>query len=992
MKKLTRVFALILLALTVFMCISVPASALSWDGSSEGGGGHGTDAGPNGYAIRYVTNKNLLGYRFSCVDRYGNNKVSKVIDVFRSTSDAPYADYACDYDYKFTTKYNKKQLINNQNCNYSTSVNSTWCYKQDEMGFASSLPEPDGLETWQNNTTNLNKVLSKLGIGSIENLNYGDKILIEQIYDIRLESVYHALTVTETAIYGKHILGAYSDGGSSSTSESWGFISSYVNKHYPNALFTPDGQGLWTGASATSSRLMFYTIINSGYGVGIAYTEEHEDFSPVLSVKECRAYKGTKPTKNFHYGTSTGNAWGNWTYVQDYPCSGDKIFFSVNFPKETQNIAVWQYVWIDGTLVDSRYGYSDNLEWFDVAASVTTVPNNKSYYTVKARVDWIEDNGTVKKYGAEKTFYIPVKPITTRDKVTAYNELGNAQAYTTGSSTTGKLYFGQKVTFQYQYGATTAWESNNNVRAIAYYFNNSNWSYIYTGNSSGEDVSVDNVVLSSTKTYTKNSSIGSYVIPLTANNYANSYKLRFDLKTAWSKDPSHTTQSSTFYLPIVKSDVAITDMKLVDSTGHYADLENLTVGETYTIRYVYKNNTDTTVFVKGYGPDKNLLPGVYAIEPNGTIEIDGGTHIAPDVRDYTIWGGVYLSTVERGNTDYETDGTNNEKLFNCHTNPLLGITPITPNALYRESTQVISTFRVWNYSERNVLPSDNVTVKIRVYKPGATSPFYITTKTVVIPAIGSNIVYCKWTVPSGLGGKSVRVVAELYEKGKFVESATITQATTPYTIYTTPDTQYEENAPRGFTIPSATSVTYSGALWKEYEYDSVGGLRLKTYEVKITKTSPQTITPATGETAYKKNGYWYMKSGYGIAVESRINLNLVHRALGSLSSSTTATSSMYTLPQYAYVLYPEYRYVFGEGTSSTLIKRTGEAYSYFELRPYLDYGNVHFTPLWYPNGNYTVKIIQTDCWTPAGMIQQMIVPTTIKIDGNAYDDFYAGRR
>lgn len=205
MKKLTRAMALILLALTVFMCISVPASALSWDGSSEGGGGHGTDAGPNGYAIRYVTNKNLLGYRFSCVDRYGNNKVSKVIDVFRSTDDAPYANQACDYDYKFTTKYNKKQLINNQNCNYSTSVNSTWCYKQDEMGFASSLPEPDGLEVWQNNTTNLNKVLSKLGIGSIENLNYGDKILIEQIYDIRLESVYHALTVTETAIYGKHI-------------------------------------------------------------------------------------------------------------------------------------------------------------------------------------------------------------------------------------------------------------------------------------------------------------------------------------------------------------------------------------------------------------------------------------------------------------------------------------------------------------------------------------------------------------------------------------------------------------------------------------------------------------------------------------------------------------------------------------------------------------------------------------------------------------------
>lgn len=992
MKKLTRAVSLVALVLTVFMCISVPVSALSWDGSSEGGGGHGTDAGPNGYAIRYVSNKNLLGYRFSVVDRYGNNKVSKVIDVFRSTDDAPYADHACDRDYKYTTKYNKKQLINNQNCNYSTSVNSTWCYKQSQMGFASSLPEPDGLEVWQNNTNNLNKVLSKLGIGSIENLNYGDKVLIEQIYDIRLESVYHALTVTETAIYGKHILGAYSDGGFSNTSESWGFISSYVNKHYPNALFTPNGQGLWTGASATSSRLTFYTIINSGYGVGIAYTEEHEDFSPVLSVKECRAYKGTKPTKSFHYGTSTGNAWGNWTYVQDYPCSGDKIFFSVNFPKESQNIAVHQYVWIDGTLVDNRTGYSNNLEWFDVAASATTVPNNKSYYTVKARVDWVEDNGTVKKHGAEKTFYIPVKPITTRDKVTAYNELGNAQAYTTETATSGKLYFGQKVTFQYQYGATTAWESNNNVRAIAYYFNSSNWSKIYQGNSSGEDVSVDNVVLSSSKSYTKNSNIGSYVIPLTANSYANSYKLRFDLKTAWSKDAAHTTQSSTFYLPVVKSDVALIDMKLVDCTGHYADRENLIVGESYSIRYVYKNNTDTTVFVKGYGPNKNQLPGVYAIEPNGTIEVNGGTHVAPDVRDYTIWGGVYLSTVERGNTDYETDGKNNEKLFNCHTSPTLGIIPITPNALYRESTQVISTFRACNYREQNMLPSDNITVQFKVYAPGASTPTYTYTKSVVIPAIGSNIVYCKWTVPSGLNGKTVRVVAELYENGAFVESAAIEQATTPYTIYTTQDTQYEENAPRGFTIPAAASDTYSGALWREYEYDGAGDLRLKTYEAKITKSAPQTITPATGETAYKKNGSWYMKSGYGVAIRSRIQMDLVHQASGNNASSTTAISSMYTLPQYAYVLYPEYKYAFGTGTTSTLIKTDEEENCYFGLRPYLEYGQVHFTPLWYPNGNYTVKIIQSDCWTPAGMIQQMIVPDSIIIDGNAYDDWYAGGR
>ena len=983
MKKIVKTLSLILMIITAFTAVSVPASALEWDGDSTEGGSATIAAGPNGYAIATGTWENCVGYRFSLVDKTGANKVSKVIDVIRDSHFGRHILYAAD---RFTTTYNKKQLIGLQNSGFSTSHHYTNCYKEQNYGFATKLPDPSGMGEWQNNVTNLNMVLSLLGAGNITTLKNGDKILVEPIFDVRLESVYHAVTVTEIALYGKHILGAESNGGASSQSESWGFIANFVNKHYPNSLFTPDGQGLWEGVSASSSKIKFKDIINKGYGVGIAYTEKKEDFSPTLNVKECRAYKGTKPTKTYHYGTSTGNAWSYWTTVNNYPCYGDKVFFSVYFPKESQNIAVQQTVWIDGVQVDTRIGYSNNLEWFDVVASIPTVPVSKSYYTVKARVDWIESNGTLKKYGTEKTFYIPIKPIVTREKVTAFNELGNAQAYSTGALPIGKLYFGQRVTFQYLYGATTTWESSNNVRGRAYRWDGLNWGGIYPN----DDVSVNSVALSSTKSYKKNSNIGSYVIPLNAKNDTNSFRLRFDLKTAWSKDTARTEQSDTFYLPIIKSDVALVEIKLVDGNGYYADPNNLTVGQSYTIRYVYRNNTDCTVFVKGYKDGYSQIPGVYAIPSNDTIEVAGGTHVVPDESDYTIWGGVYLSTVERGNTDYETDGTNNELTIGCHTQSKMAITAVAPNAPYRENTQVISTFRVWNYAERNILPGDNVTVTIRVYKPGESRPFHTASKNVVIPAIGSNIVYFKWTVPTGLNGDNVRVTAELYNGGKSVETVSNLRQTTPYSIYTTPDTQYEENGPTGFSIPSALSTNYGGATWTEYVYDGSGGLTLKTYEVKLTEIDPNTVTPATGETAYQKSGYWYMKSGYGIAVKSRISINLVHGTVGQVGY-TIADNTMYTLPQYAYMLYPEYRYAFGAGTTSTLIKKTGEAYSYFELRPYLDYGNVHFTPLWYPNGNYAVKIVQSDCWTPAGMIKQMIVPTAIMIEGSAYDDWYAGR-
>ena len=191
--------------------------------------------------------------------------------------------------------------------------------------------------TWQNNRTNLNAVLYKLGIGSgLDALKNGDKILVEPLFDVRLQSIYHSVTVSELAIYGKWLLGANSNGGSSANPNSWGFISAYTNRHYPNSLYTTNGQGLWTGTSAvgSSSRATFYDIINKGYGVGIAYTETKPDFSPALSVRVCEAWKGSKSTRTFHYGTSNGSAFGNYSYANGYPILNDTIWFAVNFPSK----------------------------------------------------------------------------------------------------------------------------------------------------------------------------------------------------------------------------------------------------------------------------------------------------------------------------------------------------------------------------------------------------------------------------------------------------------------------------------------------------------------------------------------------------------------------------------------------------------------------------------------------------------------------------------
>lgn len=579
-KKTIRVLSVFLAAVTLISSLAVTAYALNWDGSSAGGGGAGTSAGPNGYAIMTTDDNCMVGYRFSVVDKNGGTKNGKVIDVYRNNR---YANQAFNW-HKFTTKWNKKELKDNQNGGFSTSKTTANCFKEADMGFAQSLPVTSGMNAWQNDTRNLNPVLSRLGIGGISSLKNGDKILVEPIYDVRLESVWHSLTVTEIALYGKHILGANSNGGASKTSASWGFISEYTNRHFPNALFTPDGQGLWTGVGKLSKRATFYTIINDGYGVGIAYTETKPDFTPTLSVRCCEAWPGNVGVRNKnHYGISYGGSFANWTYGNGYPKTDSSVWYAVHFPAESQNCYVKQSVWVVGGGSTSRNVWSNSNTWYDVKLNPTTVSNSTSYITVKARADWIESNGTVKKYGAEKTFYIPIKPIVTRERITAYGIDGAVQATANASGTSGAMYFGQKVHFSYNFGGKNEWTSVNHLRGQSYRWNDSAWDLIYKSGS-GEDVYVDNANLSKYNSYSAKSAVRHYLIPLNNNEDANSYKMKFNFRTYWASDTAHTGESTDYYLNIVKPDVALEDIRLVNGDGEYVDPQKLEVADEITVK------------------------------------------------------------------------------------------------------------------------------------------------------------------------------------------------------------------------------------------------------------------------------------------------------------------------------------------------------------------------------------------------------------------------
>ena len=117
-----------------------------------------------------------------------------------------------------------------------------------------------------------------------------------------------------------------------------------------------------------------------------------------------------------------------------------------------------------------------------------------------------------------------------------------------------------------------------------------------------------------------------------------------------------------------------------------------------------------------------------------------------------------------------------------------------------------------------------------------------------------------------------------------------------------------------------------------------------------------------------------MKSGYGIN----------ESVTASISSNQC---SAITYPQNAVSYFPEFQYKTYwrilermQGGSTAKFEFQKNQYSTFQNR-------THFTPIWMPNGNYTVNTWVIDSWTPAGMLS-MNLEDSLTIKGSLWDDWH----
>ena len=297
---------------------------------------------------------------------------------------------------------------------------------------------------------------------------------------------------------------------------------------------------------------------------------------------------------------------------------------------------------------------------------------------------------------------------------------------------------------------------------------------------------------------------------------------------------------------------------------------------------------------------------------------------------------------------------------------------------YRVDTDVITPVTLYAGSEINPDGPATVTFTIK----GSTYRM----RNIVIPEGDSQLAWVKWHTPSEPQDITITVRTN---RGTLSQT-TIKAKVVDLSGNDPPDPKATDTAgswrPSG--VPSREEKSYAAwsvwwAQWHPYwVWHSTGDddgywvdegwydFFRDNYSASMTATTriepDEKVPTAAGNT---------MKSGYGVS-------NTV-----TATVSTSAPMSHYTYGQTAVSYFPEFNYT----TYWRLLDRLSSgktARFQFAENIYSTYKQrVHFSPVWFPDGSYTVNTHVMDIWTPAGMLCANLTDS-VTISGSLYDDWH----
>lgn len=270
--------------------------------------------------------------------------------------------------------------------------------------------------------------------------------------------------------------------------------------------------------------------------------------------------------------------------------------------------------------------------------------------------------------------------------------------------------------------------------------------------------------------------------------------------------------------------------------------------------------------------------------------------------------------------------------------------------------------------------------------------FYIKNKVytvgnIVYPKGASQLVWCKWHTPNTEQTVNIKVTVT---GGASASKTNITANIVDLNKNPPPDPTADDrnDSFRAVSVPNREQRTSAAwSVWSAYWQPKW------VWQSRWRWTGKRWVDRGRwvdkGEWKFRSNSYSVsMSANMQITCDEKNPTNVGRTMKSGYGINETVTASIsgngqHTELQNAVAYFPEFYYK----TYWRLLEYTNDALE-FRKNKYSTYNNrTHFTPLWYPDGNYKVYTWAIDCWTPAGMLSANLTDS-LTIKGNVFDDWH----
>ncbi len=323
---------------------------------------------------------------------------------------------------------------------------------------------------------------------------------------------------------------------------------------------------------------------------------------------------------------------------------------------------------------------------------------------------------------------------------------------------------------------------------------------------------------------------------------------------------------------------------------------------------------------------------------------------------------------------------------------------LTYDYIYRTNTQVITSLDITGGQSD---PDNPVTVTFNI------SGTSYNVSNVYYPSGDSQLAWVKWTTPAEEQDMTIYVTTS----GPSTTTATLNIQIVDMDLNPPPNPVADDRNDTFSlgTVPTReeqNSLSWNvwSVWWQEFWVDR-GSYRTSTSTSTDSEGNTTTTTTRYWVANWVDEGWWEFDSNsYYASLSASMDITTdsynptgtssVFKSGYGVNQSTTArvttnnTTAVSTTPN-AISYFPEFNY---EGFWR-LLDRTSSGTSsvhQFKTNVYSTYNNrTHFSPIWFPDGAYTVNTHLIDYWCPSGMLSANLTDT-LNVSGNLWTDWHIG--